>query len=697
MTGLFERVDQTPRVETDGFEHLNNFIVFNNGRDVLVRGISSQESLTSNLIQCSRMPLSDSCRYYTMKVETLETDNFLMFGLTNKCLPGAPMWTVDRSVRYHSNDGGVFNGDLGIHTYHSYNEGDTVTCRLDYTGSDRSLINFMLNDCFVYRQWVNLPPDQLYATIGVSRGRAELTVEWPEPDKGDIPIKNDLPSNWFGWKGIGRDDEASTFVLANIDSTTQREAFNVQCPLALTRDFTYFEVEILRKASTTESEGHGIGLVSGNCEAFVYPGWTTNSIGYHNDDGGLYVNGDKVTVATDDDLTCKEGDRMGCGVIFPRDVQDEDMREPILVLIYFTKNGQLAHKTRMRQPRGGFFPCIAFCHIGDEIRLDVKCEPPALTSDLHPLLTTCEACADYRCTEVFLLRDLTHNSATVRLDTDHDQAQLLQYRAEPLRNLGDAFYISVTDFGVTTEIQMGVSTEGFKLEGEFLGSEPTSCGYMLKLGTVVSKDGMRAVTKWNPNENQIIGCYLDYIDDGGAVLCFTIDDRLIGRGVVARATGLNSALYASIVISAGPAEIKVNWSGILNSTTLKREQRKAEDWLRSSVIRGQNFRLERRPSEGYAFAASAQDCLPLVIGSSMFSVRLLGGKELPAVGVSRATTDVNNVLGSDSGEICFHPTSRSTLSNNENRRVANAPEIRVGTRCSVPWCSCGPLTVLNRR
>lgn len=69
-------------------------------------------------------------------------------------------------------------------------------------------------------------------------------------------------------------------------------------------------------------------------------------------------------VATDDDLTCKEGDRMGCGVIFPRDVQDEDMREPILVLIYFTKNGQLAHKTRMRQPRGGFFPCIAFCHIG---------------------------------------------------------------------------------------------------------------------------------------------------------------------------------------------------------------------------------------------------------------------------------------------------------------------------------------------
>ena len=49
-----------------------------------------------------------------------------MFGLTNKCLPGAPMWTIDRSVRYHSNDGGVFNGGLGIRTYHPYGEGDAT-------------------------------------------------------------------------------------------------------------------------------------------------------------------------------------------------------------------------------------------------------------------------------------------------------------------------------------------------------------------------------------------------------------------------------------------------------------------------------------------------------------------------------------------------------------------------------------------
>ena len=42
----------------------------------------------------------------------------------------------------------------------------------------------------MYRQWVNLPPDQLYATIGVSRSSCMLDVEWPTPDRGDIDIKN---------------------------------------------------------------------------------------------------------------------------------------------------------------------------------------------------------------------------------------------------------------------------------------------------------------------------------------------------------------------------------------------------------------------------------------------------------------------------------------------------------------------------
>ncbi|KAK7492337.1 hypothetical protein BaRGS_00016434, partial [Batillaria attramentaria] len=538
---------------------------------------------------------------------------------------------------------------------------DTVTCRLDYVGPDRSLINFLLNDCFVYRQWVNLPPDQLYATIGVSRANAEMTVEWPEPGRGDITIRNDLPSNWFGWKGIARDNEAMTFTMAMLDPNTDREAYNVQCPLAFTKQFNYFEIEIVSKGS--DADGQGIGLVSGNCEAFVYPGWTLQSIGYHNDDGGLYVEGGDRKPQSNENLVCKEGDRMGCGVIFPRDVTKTNEREPILVLVYFTKNGELAYTKRMRQPRGGFFPCIALFHRGDVVKLDVACQRPELSTDLNKLLTTCEVSADYRCTEQYALNDLTQYTATVRMEAENDTAQLLQYRAQPLRDVGDSFSIQVTDFDDATEIQIGVSPDGSKLEGEFLGAEQTSSGYMLKLGTIVSKDGMRAVAKWDQQKNS----------------------RLIGRGVVSRATGCSTAIYASIVISAGPAEVKVDWTGILNSTKIVRQQKNTEDWLRPSCIQAKGDKLELMPSKGYAFAASAQSSLPLVTGSSIFSVRLLSGKDLPGVGLSRATNDVNNVLGSEIGEICFVPSGRHVLTNNVKKAVDSAPELRVGdtVQCGV--------------
>ena len=71
----------------------------------------------------------------------------------------------------------------------SFFSGDRITCKLDYTGPDRSLINFLKNDRLVYRQWVNLPPGQLYPTIGVSRTEAKLEVEWPTPGQKKINIR----------------------------------------------------------------------------------------------------------------------------------------------------------------------------------------------------------------------------------------------------------------------------------------------------------------------------------------------------------------------------------------------------------------------------------------------------------------------------------------------------------------------------
>ena len=78
--------------------------------------------------------------------------------------------------------------------------------------------------------------------------------------------------------------------------------------------------------------------------------------------------------------------------------------------------------------------------------------PPEFDIDLSKALTTPEVSSDYRCNEVFNLTDLRQNSVTIRMSADTDTAQLLQYRAEPLRNLGDSFTIQVTEFGEFVEL-----------------------------------------------------------------------------------------------------------------------------------------------------------------------------------------------------------------------------------------------------
>ena len=66
-------------------------------------------------------------------------------------------------------------------------------------------------------------------------------------------------------------------------------------------------------------------------------------------------------MAQDDANKCKQGDVMGCGVVFSdaRSAEARDL-EAVVVTVYFTKNGSLVYQQTARQHIGGFFPCVAF-------------------------------------------------------------------------------------------------------------------------------------------------------------------------------------------------------------------------------------------------------------------------------------------------------------------------------------------------
>jgi len=47
-----------------------------------------------------------------------------------------------------------------------------------------------------------------------------------------------------------------------------------------------------------------------------HPGWNKGSIGYHADDGKIFIGSG---VGDPFGPRCHKGDRMGCGILFPRD------------------------------------------------------------------------------------------------------------------------------------------------------------------------------------------------------------------------------------------------------------------------------------------------------------------------------------------------------------------------------------------
>ena len=78
----------------------------------------------------------------------------------------------------------------------------------------------------------------------------------------------------------------------------------------LPRQRHYFEVEIL---GTFRRGAVGIGLVCRGYPKRQMPGWKRESVGYHSDDGKLFVGrGQGVNFGPQ----CEVGDRMGCGLRF---------------------------------------------------------------------------------------------------------------------------------------------------------------------------------------------------------------------------------------------------------------------------------------------------------------------------------------------------------------------------------------------
>ncbi|XP_070182909.1 uncharacterized protein, partial [Littorina saxatilis] len=216
-----------------------------------------------------------------------------MFGLTRYCWPRSPCWDISHAIRYHSNDGGIFNGGASQRSHVTFNAGDTVVCRAAYLGRNRCVVEFIKNDRYIFRQWAHLPATELYATLGFAQTTATLAVDWPAASKPDIDLAVNRLSNWMTLAAIERDD-VSKVAKVTQPITSDSKALCMLAPKPFDPGFNYFEVEIT-ELGADETSAIAIGVVPPIFTRTDFPGWKSYSIGYHGDDGGLHKDGEQVS------------------------------------------------------------------------------------------------------------------------------------------------------------------------------------------------------------------------------------------------------------------------------------------------------------------------------------------------------------------------------------------------------------------
>ncbi|XP_052251265.1 uncharacterized protein LOC127858299 isoform X2 [Dreissena polymorpha] len=118
----------------------------------------------------------------------------------------------------------------------------------------------------------------------------------------------------------------------------------------------YFAIEIVHNGLNSEI---GIGLVPHKYPLNVLPGWKEFSVGYHADDGYLYVG---EGTGRSFGAKCNLGDRMGCGIQFTK--SEGERRQ-----MFFTRNGKRVGTVFVPNPPGGLYPAVGMKSDGEKVRL----------------------------------------------------------------------------------------------------------------------------------------------------------------------------------------------------------------------------------------------------------------------------------------------------------------------------------------
>ena len=226
----------------------------------------------------------------------------------------------------------------------------------------------------------------------------------PDDTDGDVDMGELVwvPSLYFCWRKVNTNiafEENGTILTHMGGSGSQEDISLVQGNMPISRLFNCFQIEILQMNGSV-----AIGLAIGKYNFLSFPGWESNSIAYHADDGKMFH---EAGYGADYGECCKAGDVMSVWACFKTDESDiqptfdsgllkkshaysedrsasedsdsgeESSEEEVggggsSVQIFFSKNGHKYKQIPATIPKGGFFPTIGLLHNGDKIKVSMQ-------------------------------------------------------------------------------------------------------------------------------------------------------------------------------------------------------------------------------------------------------------------------------------------------------------------------------------
>lgn len=491
-------------------------------------------------------PVTKHFTFFEVTLIDMGLKGSISIGFANSQYPLYRMPGLDcGSVAYHCDEGKVFKGLPNQSTFSPAKRNEVIGCGVRFSPTDRKRAKvFFTRDNVIFEDYeTNIPIGGLYPTIGMVSPGEEVEInfeaKWPPQD--------------FRSRRVYVKDDVIKHVGCNFDCVGVYQSLSHP----MNEEFSYYEVTVKdygRKGRI------GVGLARRDYPLNKQPGWLKGSIGWHCDNGGLYIASLRPGKCRS---PAKEGDVIGCGVDYKETKKLEqrqngshtDKKE---LVVFFTLNGEILYQEKIREPKGGLFPTVGMQSRGEVAQMNMSAVwKAAAPADILSI----EASRGQR---VGAELHLVQGFPVPRLERVQIRDHKVSYDPDEFMTVGafqlsreitadhSFFEVCISKFGTEGLIGVGLAPKDYPLYCQ-PGSEPGSIGYHCDDGCLYLGAGLGTATGVKGRKGDKIVCGVDYtkgkgMTDNKVVVFFTHNgSRIIEllwelpRGGLFPTIGLNSS------------------------------------------------------------------------------------------------------------------------------------------------------------